>query len=160
MSPLVVAFVSWLAAVLAHYVRSEYSAENPAVHSAPPSLKRRADSARTYTVVAPEAAWDLMERAHQARANIEQAIALKDDADELGCGQASGYRWQVKKTNVVPGQSANLHAGTSLESSGRSRAPFISRMSCQRLVFLAIGSGVLSTLSIFDSREVSVDTRL
>ena len=93
---LVRAFVCWLADVLAHYVRSEYSADNPAVHSASPSLKNTGGSARKHTVVAPEAAWGLMERAHKARANLTQAIALCCDEVSLGCSESPGHRWEVK----------------------------------------------------------------
>ena len=38
--------------------------------AAPPSLKHRSPSKRKYTVVSPEAAWNLMEKAAHSSANL------------------------------------------------------------------------------------------
>ena len=60
------------------YVLAIYNASNPIVLRAPPSLRSQ-DVARKRTEVHPEAVWDIIERAKNARTNVEQAIDLKSD---------------------------------------------------------------------------------
>jgi len=86
--------VQWIARGLDKHVRQTYSTANDHVHRSPPSLKYK--SARKYVVASADAAWELMEKAHTARANVAQAIALKDDEDNLGCGSSRGGDWLNK----------------------------------------------------------------
>ena len=61
--------------------------------AAPPSLKHRSPSKRKYTVVSPEAAWNLMEKAAHLSANLRQAVAIKDDEASFGCSSSRGEYW-------------------------------------------------------------------
>ena len=98
--------VEWLAGALDAYVLRAFSADNELTENAPPSLKHQSPSKRKYTVVAPEASWDLMEKALQSRANVEQSLRLKDDEDNLGCADKNGQTWGQKKI-VMYGERAS-----------------------------------------------------
>ena len=84
--------LQWVAETVDSYVLRVYSEDNAQVHLAPPSIVHggcgAASPTRKYVVVSPEAAWDVMEKALAARANVEQAIRLKDDEASLGCSSS------------------------------------------------------------------------
>ena len=80
--------MEWLAGALDAYVLGCSDTEAP-----PPALAHRSPSKRKYTVVSPEAAWDLMEKAARSSATVEQAIKLKDDEASFGCGSSCAERW-------------------------------------------------------------------
>ena len=61
--------MEWLAGALDAYVLGCSDTE-----AAPPSLKHRRPSKRKYTVVSPEAAWNLMEKAADTSAKIGPAL--------------------------------------------------------------------------------------
>ena len=73
------AFMTWLGDRTDKYVLTIYHAEHPIVHRAPPALTQTQGAARRRTEVQPEAIWDMIAKAKYARANIQQAIALKSD---------------------------------------------------------------------------------
>ena len=68
----------WLSARIDMYVLWTYHAKNPVVHRAPPALCAQG-AARRRAAVSPDAIWHLIEKANEARTNIEQAIDLKSD---------------------------------------------------------------------------------
>ena len=94
--------MEWLAGAVDAYVLKVYSADNSLTGHAPPALVNtaRGPLKRKYVVVSAEAAWDVMEKAHHARANLEQAIRLKDDEASLGCHYSQAERWAQKKNQM------------------------------------------------------------
>ena len=86
--------MEWLAGALDAYVLGCSDTE-----AAPPSLKHRRPSKRKYTVVSPEAAWNLMEKAAHG-ANIREALALKEDEACFGCSRHPGEYWTLKKQKM------------------------------------------------------------
>ena len=69
-------------------------------HRAPPALRHRKESTRKYTVVSAAAAWDVMVKARASRANLRQALRLRDDAAELGCADRQADR-RIEARNVM-----------------------------------------------------------
>ncbi len=98
--------VRWAARLVDSYIRRVYTNDNPVVNRAPPSIiRRRAGNARGYTLVSPEASWDLMVRARGARANCAQAIRLRSDDASLGCGDCQGDMWVHKRNQMYMDRS-------------------------------------------------------
>ena len=100
--------VEWLAGALDAYVLRVFSADNVLTGTAPPSLKHQSPAKRKYTVVSPEASWDLMEKAMQARTNVEQALRHKDDEDSLGCSASNAEMWGQKKIKMYGGRTSSV----------------------------------------------------
>ena len=75
--------MEWLAGALDAYVLGCSDTE-----AAPPSLKHHSPAKRKYTVVSPEAAWNLMEKAAHSRASLQQAVELKNDEASFGCSSS------------------------------------------------------------------------
>ena len=99
--------LKWIAGAVEAYVLQSYSEDNPLTHLAPPALIFSGKGCqRKYTVVSPEAAWDVMAKAREKRTNLEQAIRLKDDEPTLGCGQSRGEMWMQKNILNVHGACA------------------------------------------------------
>ena len=90
--------LKWIAGAIEAYVLQVYSKDNPLAHLAPPSLMHGDGHKRKYTVVSPEAAWDVMAKAREKRTNLEQAIRLKDDEATLGCSDSRAESWMQKKS--------------------------------------------------------------
>ena len=59
-----------------------------------------ADGPTPASPMSAEAAWDVMEKAHHARANVAQAIRLKDDDASLGCSSSRAEVWAQKKNQM------------------------------------------------------------
>ncbi len=94
---LLVPLLGWAADVIDAYVLRVFSADNPSVHRAPPSLKTIASSSGTRrAAISPEASWELMEKAQVARVSMAQAIALGSDDARLGCCTSTAYTWTQK----------------------------------------------------------------
>ena len=110
------AFLKWFAASLDQYVDHAYSDTNPDVERPPPALSLRRGTPRHYIRVTPEAAWDLMVKAREARSNLCQALALKKDESALGCHESAGGLWQNKflqmyyqRCQMIVGRSQAFH---------------------------------------------------
>ena len=80
--------MEWLAGALDAYVLGCSDTE-----AAPPSLKHRRPSKRKYTVVSPEAAWNLMEKAAHSSANLQQAVEPKNDEASFDCSSSRATYW-------------------------------------------------------------------
>ena len=93
----------WIAGAVESYVRRFYSDGNPEVHRAPPALKFKK---RTY--VSPEASWELMEKARDARATMAQAIKLRSDQPDLGCGSGLSTAWAIKRERMYEERAATI----------------------------------------------------
>ena len=92
--------MEWLAGAVDAYVLKVYSADNSLTGRAPPALVTKISLKRKYVVVSAEAAWDIMDKAHHARANIEQAIRLKDDDASFDCSSSRADVWAQKKIQM------------------------------------------------------------
>ena len=92
--------MEWLAGAVDAYVLKVYSADNSLTGHAPPALAKHIFLKRKYVVVSAESAWDIMEKAHHTRANIEQASRLKDDDVSLGCSSPRAEALAQKKNQM------------------------------------------------------------
>lgn len=89
--------LEWMGPLLEAYVWANYGEGVARADRGPPSLKyRRNGSTRSYVVVKPESAFDIIEKARAARTNLSQAVALKSDEDQYGCDVSIGDTWLQK----------------------------------------------------------------
>ena len=83
----------WACQRLDGYVQATYGVSNLITQRPAPALKRIGFEKRTYSRVSPEAAFDVIEQARIARANLAQALAMRRDQTDLGFGLAGPAVW-------------------------------------------------------------------
>ena len=94
------AFVAWLARVADRYALETYLRSSRAEEQPAPSIKHRRPGKRKYTLIGPEAQWDLMALAREERANAGQALALRSDQPDLGSHPNTAASWTRKSLEM------------------------------------------------------------
>ncbi len=91
-------FLKWLADRVDEYVNHYCSSNSAAADRPPPALTLRRGEAgeRPYTKVSPEAAWNVIVMAREARTSLSQALVLRKDDAALGCSGCTGDLWVNK----------------------------------------------------------------
>ena len=63
----------------------------------PTAIRHQREGHRQYTVVDPEAKWDIMEQAREAGISVSAALNLRNSSEEYGNCDSTSYYWINKK---------------------------------------------------------------
>jgi len=67
------------------------------VNQLPTAIRHQREGHRQYTVVDPEAKWDIMEQAREAGISVSAALNLRNSSEEYGNCDSTSYYWINKK---------------------------------------------------------------
>ncbi len=79
--------VTWIAKLADKVVLALYLNNHTSVELAPPATRYNRPDKRKYTVVTPEATWDVREDARDNHVSLPIVVALRAKLDEMGCHQ-------------------------------------------------------------------------